>query len=125
MSRAISADFLLLCALLLVAGQAEAAALTAPAVGCRTFDVAVKAASFKAKHDNAGYDGLTRPLLASGTCIPLAKGVVVDIDESRPPLDCIRLSGDLSCYWVPATLVDQHPGEKGSAGASRKSGHKH
>ena len=97
---------------------AEAAALKAATVGCATpADAAIIAALQGRK---AAQDAAAQPLEASRACLSFAKGINVDIDETKPPLACIRLTGDLSCYWIAAALVDEHPGEKGGGG--KKSG---
>ena len=71
-------------------------------------------------------EAAAQPLVAKRTCLPFAKGIAIDIDETKTPLACIRLTGDLSCYWVAATLLDEHPGEKGGGGKrSGGGGHRH
>ncbi len=96
--------------------------LKAAAVGCNAPADAQKIATLQAHKDKAGAEAIARPLVASRACIDLAKGVKIDIDERKPPMACVRLTGDLSCYWIAAALVDEHPGEKGSGGSGGKSG---
>ncbi len=110
----------LLCALILIAlaaVPANAEALRAAAVGCRTPDDATKVAAMPARDKAA-----TRPLVASGACLDLSKGTTIDVDERRPPLACVRLTGDLSCYWIAASLVDDHPGQKGGGSGQKQGG---
>ncbi len=101
--------------LTLAAVPARAEALRAAAVGCRTPTDATTVAAMPVRDKAA-----TRPLVVSGACLDLAKGVAVDVDERRPPLACVRLTGDLSCYWIAASLVDDHPGQK--AGSAKQGG---
>jgi len=100
---------------------AFADALRVAATGCRTPGDAEHIAALQAKKDKAGVEALAGPLVASGACIALPKSVTVDIDERQKALACVRLTGDLSCYWLAAALVDEHPGEKGAKGGG--SGH--
>ena len=107
------------------AGAGHADALKAAAVGCTTPADAEKIAVLQVRRDKAGADAVARPLVASRACIDFAKGVKIEIDEQRPPLTCVRLTGDLSCYWIAAALVDEHPGEKsggGKGGGGRRGG---
>ncbi len=99
---------------------AEAAALKAATVGCATPADAGRLAALQGR--KAAQDAAAQPLEASRACLAFAKGIVVGIDESKPPLACIRLSGDLSCYWIAASLVDEHPGEKGGGGGKKGGG---
>ena len=101
---------------LLPADAAHADALRSAAIGCSTPADAEKIAALQERHDRAGAEAIGRPLLASRACLDFAKGRVVDVDERRPPLACIRLPGDLSCYWVTLAALDEHPGEKGKGG---------
>lgn len=112
---------------LLLAGSVPSIAdvMRTAAVGCNQPTDAEKIAALQARKDRAGADALARPLVASRACIDLAKGITVDIDERRPPLACVRLTGDLSCYWIAAALVDEHPGEKGGSGGKRGGGRRH
>ncbi|MDQ6867580.1 MAG: hypothetical protein M3178_03940 [Pseudomonadota bacterium] len=50
------------------------------------------------------------PLLAAGACNALAKGITIDIDEKMLPLSRVRLTGNLSCYWVPDSTGRSTPG---------------
>ena len=102
------------------AGRADV--LRAAAVGCSAPADAQKIAVLQSKKDKPGADAIARPLVASRACIDFAKGIKVDVDEKRPPLICVRLTGDLSCYWIAASLLDEHPGEKGSGGGGRQGG---
>ena len=110
---------------LAVAPGVRADALRANAVACRADGDAQKIAALEGRRDTAGAAALARPLVASGACIDLAKGIQVGIDERRAPLLCVRLTGDLSCYWLQAALIDEHPGEKGSSGGARHGGKRH
>jgi hypothetical protein len=102
-------------------GSAEAAVLTSGVLGCKTPIDANKAETFRAKNDAAGLETFSRPLIAARACIPLAKGVTVDVDQKQPPLSCVRLAGDLTCYWVPDALVNLHPAEKTAGDSSQHS----
>ena len=103
-----------------IAGYADV--LRASAVGCATAADAEKIAALQSKRDKAAAEAIAKPLVASRACIDLAKGVKIDVDEKRPPLACVRLTGDLSCYWIAASLVDEHPGEKGSGSSGKQGG---
>ncbi len=94
----------------------HADAMKAAAVGCTTPADAEKIVALQVRHDKAGTDALARSLVASRACIDFAKGVTIEVDERRAPLTCVRLTGDLSCYWIAAALVDEHPAEKGGGG---------
>ena len=106
-------------------GASRADALRTAAVGCTTPADAEKIALLLGQKNKAGADAAARPLVASRACIDFAKGVKIDVDERKPPLACVRLTGDLSCYWVAAALVDEHPGEKGGGGKRAGSGRRH
>lgn len=101
---------------------AAAATLRAAATGCATEADAARLATLGGK---AAQDTAARPLLASRTCLAFNKGLAVDVDETKPPLSCVRLTGDLSCWWLQTALVDEHPGEKGGGGARRGGGRRH
>ena len=105
---------------LALAVPAEAAALKAATVGCSVQADATRLAALQGR--KAALEAAAQPLEASRACISFAKGIAVDIDETRPPLACIRLTGDLSCYWIAAALVDEHPGEKGGGGGKKGGG---
>ena len=105
---------------LALAVPADAAALKATTVGCATQADATKLAALQGR--KAALDAAAQPLEASRACLSFAKGIAVDIDETKPPLACIRLTGDLSCYWIAASLVDEHPGEKGGGGGKKGGG---
>ena len=107
-------------------------AFLAPALPARAAAIARATLGCKAPSDlpntalkGGALDAASRPLMASGACTLLAKGVAVDVDEDRAPLACVRLTGDLSCLWVPSALVDQHPGEKGGGGGKGGGGRSH
>ncbi len=101
----------------------DAASLTSSSLGCKTQADATKAAMLRAKKDSAGLDAFSKPLIAARSCIAFAKGVTIDVDEKRPPLACVRLTGDLECYWVADALVDLYPSaEKGGAAGHRGGG---
>ena len=100
--------------LIALGAPADAAALKAATVGCSAPADATKLAALQGR--KAALDAAAQPLEASRACLPFAKGIAVDIDETKPPLVCIRLTGDLSCYWIAASLVEEHPGEKGGGG---------
>ena len=116
-----------LTSLALPGSSADAAALSASTLGCRTPADALKVAGFRAKKDAAGLASFSQTAEAARACIPLTKGVTVGIDEAKPPLSCVRLTGDLECYWVADALVDLYPGDKGAgAGGGKKGGgHRH
>ena len=116
---------LALAILLAVPAAGHADVLKVATVGCTAPADAEKIAALQARRDKAGADALARPLIASRACIDFGKGLKIDVDERRPPLACIRLTGDLSCYWIAASILDEHPGEKGTGGAKRGGGHRH
>lgn len=107
-------------ALLALPVPASAAALKAATVGCSAQADATKLAALQGR--KAAQEAAAQPLEASRACVAFAKGIIVDIDEAKPPLACIRLTGDLSCYWIAAALVDEHPGEKGGGGGKKGGG---
>ncbi len=45
---------------------------------------------------------------ASGGCMEIPRNTVVQIDERKPPLSCVRLQGGLDCYWVVGNGVDEY-----------------
>jgi hypothetical protein len=45
---------------------------------------------------------------ASGNCIEIPRNTVIGIDQRKPPLVCIRLSGGLDCYWTILSAVDEY-----------------
>lgn len=106
-------------------GWARAAALSASTLGCRTPADALKVAGFRAKKDAAGLTTFGQTAAAIRACIPLTKGITVGIDEAKPPLSCVRLSGDLECYWVADALVDLYPSDKGAGGGKKGGGGRH
>ena len=97
-------------------GPLAAEILKSAAVGCAAVADAQKIAQAK---DKAAALAISQPLVASRACISFAKGLKIDIDERKPPLVCIRLPGDLSCYWLATAAIDDHPGEKGAGGGGR------
>jgi hypothetical protein len=103
-------------AAVLCCSSASAAVLTSAALGCKAPSDAIKAATLRVKKDAAGLAAFSQPLIASRSCMVFAKGVTIGIDEKQLPLSCVRLTGDLDCYWVPDALVDLYPGQKGGAG---------
>ncbi len=107
-------------ALLALCAPADAAALKAATVGCSAQADATKLAALQGR--KAAQDAAAQPLEASRACLSFAKGITVDIDEAKPPLACVRLTGDLSCYWIAASLLDEHPGEKGGGGGKKAGG---
>ncbi|WP_158808262.1 hypothetical protein [Beijerinckia sp. L45] len=109
----------------LLCAPASAAAVSASTLGCRTPADALKVAGFRAKKDTAGLATFGQTAAASRACIPLTKGVTVGIDEAKPPLSCVRLTGDLECYWVADALIDLYPGDKGAGGGKKGGGHHH
>ena len=44
---------------------------------------------------------------ASGGCIEIPRNTIVGIDQRKPPLVCIRLSGGLDCYWTVLSAIDE------------------
>jgi hypothetical protein len=102
-----------------------AAALKAPALACKAPADAAKAFQLQAKKDKIGLEALTRPLIASGAYMPIGKGVTVEVDEKKLPLSCVRLTGDLSCYWIADVLVDPHPEEKSGAQGGKRGSRSH
>lgn len=111
-------------ALFALSAPAGAAVLKAATVGCTKPTDAAALAALQGR--KAAQDAAAGPLEATRACLGFAKRIAVDIDEAKAPLDCIRLSGDLSCYWAAAALVDEHPGQKGGAGKhGGGGGHRH
>ena len=108
--------------LAITASACHADVLRSAAVGCTAAADAEKIAILQSKKDRAGAEALAKPLVASRACIDFAKGVKIDVDEKSQPLACVRLTGDLSCYWIAASLVDEHPGEKGGGGGAKQGG---
>lgn len=45
---------------------------------------------------------------ASGGCIEIPRNTVVGIDQRKPPLVCVRLSGGLDCYWTVLSAIDEY-----------------
>ena len=103
-----------------LAAPAEAVVLKSATIGCSKAADAQALVALQGR--KAAQEAAAQPLEASRACMSFAKGIAVDLDELKPPLACIRLTGDLSCYWVAATLVDEHPGEKGGGGGKRGGG---
>ena len=99
---------------LAIGSSAWAEAMRTAAVGCQTAADAEALARTPAS---------ASAKLADRSCIDFRKNLVVDVDERKPPLACIRLTGDLSCWWVQASSIDEHPGQKG--GAPGKAGGRH
>ena len=123
--RSIAVLAAVLCALM-ANSSARAAVLKATTLACKAPTDATKAFALLAKKDKAGLEAFSRPLIASGACTPMGRGVSVEVEEQKLPLSCVRLSGDLSCYWVADVLIDQHPGEKsGAPQSSPRSGRNH
>ena len=108
--------------LLTTSGASSADVLKLATVGCTAPGDAEKIAALQARKDKAGADAMARPLVVSRACIDFAKGVTVGVDERRLPLACVRLTGDLSCYWIAAAIIDEHPGQKG--GGARRGAHR-
>lgn len=100
--------FVLAAALVATAMPGEAAVLRNATLGCRQAPDAAKVA--------AGED--VAALRTSRACIPFAKGIAIDVDEDKPPLSCIRLKGDLECWWVPDHAVDEAPADLPAGPAS-------
>ncbi len=111
--------------LVMTATAARAAAIGASTFGCKTQADATQAATLRARKDKAGLDAFGARMAASGVCIPFTRGITVDIDERGPALSCVRLTGDLSCYWIAKELIDEHPGEKGRGGEGGARGGRH
>lgn len=101
-------------------GSVSAASIKAATIGCTAPADATRLAVLQAR--KAAQEAAAQPLLATRACLAFAKGITVDVDEAKPPLACIRLTGDLSCYWVVTALVDEHPGEKGGGVGKRGGG---
>ena len=99
----------------------SAEALKTTAIGCEKAADAEKLIELLS-HDRVAASAFSRPLLSSRSCLEFSKGVKIDVDQRRAPLACIRLPGDLSCYWMAAAFVDDHPGEKGSGNGKRAGG---
>lgn len=108
-------------AILLTSVPASAAVLKATVVGCSALAEARTLVGLQTT-DRVRAAAFSRPLVATRACLDFAKGISIDIDERKPPLLCIRLPGDLSCYWTSAAAVDEHPSEKGAAGSGRHGG---
>lgn len=90
----------------------QAAALKAATVACKAPKDATKVVEFLIKKDTAGLEAFSRPLIASGACTAMGRGLTVTVDEKKPPLSSVRLSGDLDCYWVTDVFVDLYPSDK-------------
>ena len=45
---------------------------------------------------------------ASGNCIEIPRNTVIRVDQRKPPLVCIRLSGGLDCYWTILSAIDEY-----------------
>jgi hypothetical protein len=129
LSRVPAASFAVFLAAVLYASHplssATAAVLKATTLACKTPADATKATTFLAKKDKAGLEAFSRTSIASGACTQLGRGVQVEIDEKQLPLSCVRLTGDLNCYWVADVLVDLHPGEKSAPQSVQRSGRNH
>lgn len=110
---------------LLSTSPATAAVLKATTLACKTPADATKAVAFLAKKDKAGLEAFSRSSIASGACTQLGKGVTVDVDEQKLPLSCVRLTGDLNCYWLADVFIDQHPGQKGTTSNATRGGRSH
>lgn len=108
---------------MVVAGRADV--LKSAAVGCTAPADAERIAALQNRRDRAGAEALARPLVGARSRIDLAKGLTIGVDERRPPLACVRLAGDLQCYWIAASLLDEHPGEKGRSAGGRQCGRRH
>jgi len=89
----------------------RAAAMKASTFGCKAPADAQKALDLQSKKDAGALAKFTQPKLASGACITLGRGLSVTSDMKKPPLTCVRLSGDLDCYWTADALVDLNPAE--------------
>jgi hypothetical protein len=123
--RSIAVLAAVLCALM-ANSSAQAAALKATALACKAPTDATKAFELLAKKDKVGLEAFSRSLIASGACMSMGRGVSVEVEQQKLPLSCVRLSGDLSCYWVADVFIDQHPGEKSGAPQSgQRSGRNH
>jgi len=116
----------LLIAVLTLAGvlspAARAAAMKTSTFGCKAPADAQKALYLQSKKDAAGLAAFTQAKLASGACVTLGRGLTVTTDMKKPPLTCVRLSGDLDCYWTADVLVDLNPAEpeRPSRGTGRR-----
>lgn len=94
----------------LLTGQAmsvEAAVLAQNFYGCRDQADARKLLEFLAKADKSSIEKLGKAKIAAGSCIPIERGTNVAVDEKKPSLFCVRLTGGLDCYWVADALIDQ------------------
>jgi hypothetical protein len=109
----------------LLNSPAEAAALKAATLACKAPTDATKALEFLAKKDKVGLEAFGRPLIASGACTQMGRGLSVEVDEKKLPLSCVRLAGDLSCYWIADVFIDLYPGEKGAPQSGKPGGHSH
>ena len=98
-------------ALAIVCGavRSDAAVLKMTTFGCKAEADATKAIGFQVRKDSAGLDKFTAPKVAAGDCVAFGRGVSINPETKRPPLVCVRLSGDLDCYWVAESLVDLNP----------------
>ena len=87
----------------------DAAVLKMTTFGCKAEADATKAIGFQVRKDSAGLDKFTAPKVAAGECVAFGRGVSINAETKKPPLVCVRLSGDLNCYWVADSLVDLNP----------------
>lgn len=98
----------------LAVGQSEsvqAAVLGRAFYGCRTQADEQKLVEALSKGDSAGVEKLAKPMVVSGSCITIGRGIDVSIDEKKLTYLCVRLPGALECYWVADALINQKPHE--------------
>jgi len=99
-------------AIFMLARQAmplEAAVLERNFYGCRDQADARKLFEFLSKADKVASEKFCKAKIAAGSCIPIERGTNVAIDEKKPSLSCVRVTGGLDCYWVANALIGQKP----------------
>ncbi len=97
---------------IMITPSARAAALKEKAFACRSETDARMALDLAtAKGKVVGLESFQAGKIASRDCLSLIKGLKVSVDQKRAPLMCVRLTGDLDCYWTPEAVVDLNPPE--------------
>jgi hypothetical protein len=109
-------------ALFLGPSSAHAAAAKATAYACKdaaVFKKAFEQPASKANNDpraakdtkeiRKNSDAYFKAKVATGECLQLARGQALSVDERNGNLWCVRLSGDLECYWTAEQLIDLYP----------------
>ncbi len=99
--------FVLLAACLCCAESVSAAAVKAVTVGCRTEADARTLETMRAHGNADGFDALSQTKIAQAACATFARGTTITIETSKAPLMCVRLEGDLGCFWVPDRAISR------------------